>query len=106
MHPEDSWRLQTAVLEVKDDNETYLVAPQFWPELMSRGEIIPKILFTAISKQGVVFLWPIRLPGEDDRLDSWNQSALEAARVAMGQWVRLSANRHLAAYDTNSLFEY
>ena len=38
VHPEDSWRLQTAVLEVKDDNETYLVAPQFWPELMSRAD--------------------------------------------------------------------
>lgn len=40
------------------------------------GEIVPKMLFTAVDRQGVPFLWPVRSPTEDGRLDAWNQSAL------------------------------
>src|SRR5262245_26247763 len=34
-HPDPSHRLQTAVVELKEDRETYLVAPGLWPELAS-----------------------------------------------------------------------
>jgi len=97
VHPDESWRLETAVLEVKEDRETYLVDPVIWPELP--GEIVPKVLFTTINRQGVVFLWPVRLPGEDGRHDAWNQSALEAATLATTQWVRVVANMSLGAYE-------
>jgi hypothetical protein len=66
---------------------------------MARGEIVPKMLFTTINRQGIVFLWPIRLPGEDGRLDNWNRSALEAASVAMTSWIRVMSNMGLRAYD-------
>ena len=97
VHPDESWRLETAVLEVKEERETYLVDPAIWSELP--GEIVPKVLFTAINRQGVVFLWPVRLPGEDGRHDAWNRSALEAAHLATKQWVRVSANMSLGAYE-------
>lgn len=97
VHPDESWRLETAVLIVKEDRETYLVDPALWAELP--GEIVPTVLFTAISRQGVVFLWPIRLPGEDGRHDAWNRSALEAAQLSTKQWIRLGANMHLGAYE-------
>jgi hypothetical protein len=56
-------------------------------------------LFTAINRQGVLFLWPVRLPGEDGRLDAWNTSALQAARMAEERWVRMTANMSLGAYE-------
>src|SRR5262249_21091855 len=59
----------------------------------------PRTIFTAINRQGVVFLWPVRLPGPDGKLDDWSRSALEAARLAMGGWVRVQANMGLGAYD-------
>src|SRR3954471_116950 len=34
-HPDPSRRLQTAVLELKEDRETYLVSPDLWSELAS-----------------------------------------------------------------------
>ena len=97
VHPDESWRLETGVLVVKEDRETYLVDPALWAELP--GEIVPTVLFTAISRQGVVFLWPIRLPGEDGRHDAWNRSALEAVQLSTKQWIRLGANMHLGAYE-------
>ena len=97
-HPDSEMCLETAVLELKDERETYLVSPEMRHELP--GEVIPKALMTAINRQGVLFLWPIRLPGEDGRHDEWNRSALEAARMAADQWMRVSANMSLGAYDT------
>ena len=98
-HPEESYRLQTAVLELKEDREIYLVDPILWPELATESTFSPRALFTSITRQGVVFLWPVRLPGPDGRLDEWNRSALEAATRAQGQWVRVAANMHLGAYE-------
>jgi hypothetical protein len=91
------WRLETAVIELKEENETYLVAPELWSELP--GEIVPKVLFMAITRQNVPLLWPIKMPGEDGRMDNWNRSALDAAELATRKWIRLTANRSLGAYD-------
>jgi hypothetical protein len=95
----EDWVLQTAVLELKDERETYLVAPALWPELS--GEIIPKVIVTTINRQGVLALWPIRLPGEDGRHDEWNRSALEAAEMAKTQWVRIVSKMSLGAYEVH-----
>ncbi len=97
VHPNEAYRLDTAVLELKDTRETYLVDRSLWSELP--GEVIAKTIYTAIDRQGNAFLWPIRLPGEDGRLDEWNRSAHEAAEMALTRWVRVAANMGLGAYD-------
>lgn len=96
-HPSPEYNLQTAVLEDKENGETYLVERPLWKDLV--GEIVPKLLITTISRQRVVSLWPIRLPGEDGRLDPWNESALLIAERAKKCWVRLVSNRALGAYE-------
>ena len=97
VQPDESYRLETAVLELKEDRETYLVDPTLWSELP--GEIIPMCLFTAVNRQGVVFLWPVRLPGAEGRQLEGHRSALEAAQLGMGGWVRVVANMSLGAYE-------
>ena len=67
VHQDPAFRLETAILELKEERESYLVSPNLWPELS--GELTPKVLFTAINRQKVLFLWPIRLPGEEGRHD-------------------------------------
>jgi hypothetical protein len=47
----------------------------------------------------VVFLWPVRLPGPDGKLDDWGRTALDAVRLAQTRWVRVTANMALGAYD-------
>jgi hypothetical protein len=99
VHPEESYRIQTAVLELKEDRETYLVAPALWNDLAAESTFGPRALFTAQNRQGVVFVWPVRLPGPDGKIDDWNRSAMEAATMAAGKWVRVAANMALGAYD-------
>jgi hypothetical protein len=99
VHPGEDYALQTAVIELKEDRETYLVAPQLWQSLAGESTFSPRALFTALNRQGVLFLWPIRLPGPDGKVDSWSQSALEAAQKARNGWIRVAANLALGAYE-------
>jgi hypothetical protein len=98
-HPDPAYRLQTAVLELKEDREVYLVSPSLWPELASEPTFSPRLLIAAANRQGVLFLWPIRLPGADGKIDDWSRSALDAAREAESRWTRVTANMSLQAYD-------
>ena len=100
VHPDAAYRLDTAVVELKSERETYVVAPSLWPEVS--GELIYKRLLATMTRQNVLILWPIRLPGEDGRIDQWNQSAMIAAERATECWVRVASDRHLGAYE---LFE-
>jgi hypothetical protein len=97
VHPDPTYRENFGMIELKDDREDYLVLPHLLPQLP--GEIVFKTIFTAINRQGVVFLWPVRLPSPDDKPNAWWQSAREAAELAMTKWVRMRANMSLGAYD-------
>jgi hypothetical protein len=98
-HPDPEYRLPTGVLELKEDREIYLVDPEVWPHLAAEATFSPRMLITTVTRQGVVFLWPVRLPGPDGRIDDWNRSALEAVETATKSWVRVQANMSLGAYD-------
>lgn len=99
VHPHNDYRIQTAVIELKEDRETYLVDRSLWPDLVTESTFGPRAMFTTINKQGVLFLWPIRLPGPDGKLDEWNASALQAASMAQAGWIRVQANMSLGAYE-------
>jgi hypothetical protein len=98
-HPNAAYRLQTFVLELKEEREVYLVAPGLWPDLASETTFSPRLLVTSISRQGVLFLWPIRLPGPDGKIDDWSRSALNASVEAKSRWVRVTSNMSLGAYE-------
>ena len=97
IRPGDDYQISTAVIEMKEDRETFLIAPELWNELP--GEIVPKIFLTGLTRQGVLFLWPIRLPNADGRHDNWNRSALEAAELAKKKWVKVVSNMSLGGYE-------
>lgn len=100
-HPNPAYWLDTAVIELKEDNETYLVSPLLWPELEEEPTFAKKVLITTINRQNVLFLWPVKLPDSNGKLDEWNRSALEAANLAKAHWVRVKSNRSLGAYDVD-----
>ena len=96
-HPDPQRRIEVAALVLKEDRETYVVVPSLCDEL--QGEWVAKILVPCQTRQGGFYLWPIRLPGADGRIDTWNESALQIADKYAGQWIRVTANRELGAYD-------
>jgi hypothetical protein len=98
VHPENAYRLSpAAIIELKEDRETYLVIPEIAMELP--GEFDVATLFTTINRQGVLHLWPVKLPGPDGKHNEWHRSAAEAAERATSRWVRVTANMSLGAYE-------
>jgi hypothetical protein len=89
--------LETVALELKEEREVYLVDRTLWAELP--GDLSPRLLVTTSTRQGVVLIWPLRLPGADGRQDPWSRSALEAAQIAMQRWIKVVANMALGAYE-------
>jgi hypothetical protein len=97
VHPSPAYRENFAMIELKDEREDYLVLPHVVP--MLPGEIVYKTIYTAINRQGIVFLWPVRLPGIDDKPNAWWVSARDAAERATTKWLRIKANMGLGAYE-------
>ena len=95
VHPE--MHFDTMLLELKEDRESYLVLPHLLADVS--GIAVPVSLKLAINRAGVLFLWPLRLPGEDGRSNVWHESAREAADLAVHRWVSMRANMSLGAYD-------
>jgi hypothetical protein len=63
------------------------------------GEVAAMELVPTINRQGVLFLWPVRLPRPDGKVSDWNESAREAAERAISTWVRVASNMELKAYE-------
>ena len=97
VHPSPEYRENFPVIELKDEREEFIVASRLLPELI--GEFMSKTLFTAINRQGVLFLWPVRLPDPQGRQMEWWRSMREAAELATTQWIRTKSNMSLGAYE-------
>ena len=98
VRPGADWHLETGIFEDKIQREMYLVGRDMWGELA--GEITPVCLFTTITKQGDISLWPVKLPGTDGKTNSWNESALAASQLATKKWARVASNMNAGYYDT------
>jgi hypothetical protein len=97
VHPDEAYRMSALILDLKDERTTYIVNPALSSLVVD--EVASMELFTAINRQGVVFLWPVRLPAPDGRRDEWNRSALVAADLAMRRWARVVSKFSMGAYE-------
>jgi hypothetical protein len=97
VHPSPEFRGPYAVIELKDDQERYLITPEIAAALPE--EIQMEEIYTAINRQGVVFLWPVRLPLKDNRRRNEFHRTLEIGAVkCMSDWHRVVANMSLGGY--------
>jgi hypothetical protein len=97
VHPDPGRRLDTALIELKEERETYLLAPALRAELGDEAK--PARLYTAISRAGALFLWPVAVPGPDGRRNPWHDSAHRGAEQAMRRWTRLRASHAAGEYE-------
>jgi hypothetical protein len=97
VHPSADYRLLTAVIELRADNEVYLVSPNLREVLAT--EITLVTLFTAMDRPGNLFLWYVKMPKEDGRPNQWTLSALDVAEEAMKAWIRVLPNQTLGVYE-------
>ena len=98
VHPAEDHRLETAIAEDKTSRESYLVDKPMWSELP--GELFPVCLWFTVNRNGDLFLWPTKLPGFDGKSNAWNETSVDATKLAIEKWIRLAANMTAGMYDT------
>jgi hypothetical protein len=97
VHSSPEFRENFPIIDLKNDQEEYIVTASLVPELA--GEYVIKTLHPAINRQGTLFFWPVRLPSPDGKDNPWWKAARQHAVRAMEEWVRIKANMNLGAYE-------
>jgi len=97
VHPAPEYRERVAILELREERETYIVAPDLAAELATEIRLVE--MRVCISRPGTVFLWAVPLPTEDGRSNAWHETAREAAELAETKWVRMFSNMGAGCYD-------
>ena len=70
VHPGPEYRLSPlGVINLKDDNEIYVVAPAVATALSN--EMTNVTLYTVVDRFGIASLWPVPLPPSDGKDNSW-----------------------------------
>jgi uncharacterized protein YbdZ (MbtH family) len=99
VHSDPDYRLcGIAMIELREDRETYLLLPSYAQGLDSHLFHCCN-LYLAINRQKVLSLWPVKLPEPGGRISGWHSSAVEGAEKAMTQWIRVVPNMSLGAYE-------
>ena len=98
IHPE--YKLDALLLKYGDNGEDfYFVKSPLADQLIDVVQAFR--LVVGVDRQGVVFVWPLRLP-DAERAMHWHLSALEAASHAEVQWTRMQAHMGLGAYEIHA----
>jgi len=87
VHPGESFQLKTLVLEY--ERELYLIAPGIQGHLRSEKCARIRQIVTCINRQGTVFLWALKDPRPNGRINAWSHSAYQASLAAKDDWVRV-----------------
>jgi hypothetical protein len=80
----------------------YWVDPQLIDQF-DEGQVKSAVLTLTISRKGILFIWPLIVPGDARSLGrSWHETAWKAAEQAKQTWVRVVGDRSLAGYRVHS----
>lgn len=100
VHPDDEYRLDTFLLDVESDKKIYLVNRSLWQGLQAEPLFKPRKLVTCVTNSEAPFLWALKMPSGNAGSNSWTESALEIARIAENEWVRLDSNSSAGMYQS------
>jgi hypothetical protein len=102
-HPDPEYAFDAWVIELKDEQETYLVLPHLWPALTGEATFKPKTFYLAVTMQGKPFLWGVRRPADDTKEpDRWMRAPLAAVNLAKEKWTRITWNEVTRQHDVKT----
>lgn len=97
VHPDSEYRMPCGLIDMKDTGEVYFVHPKI--HQVAAGDLTRVELLTCVTRQKAIFLWPIKLPSAGGRTYGWLDSARDVAAAGTKNWVRMSSNMQLQAYE-------
>jgi hypothetical protein len=90
-------RATVAILELKQQRETYLVKPEV--ALSLDGEVTNRLLVPYQDRDGALFLWAVKLTDARGNLDSWTTSALRIVHEYCDKWIKVKAVLSAGCYE-------
>jgi hypothetical protein len=99
VHPDPNYTVDAVLLERDNgiDKESFIVTPEL--QNLVQSELRQSRLFTAITKRGTVFLWPVKLPRDGhDNTQRIADANLGIAEEAKSLWVKREWDRELGAH--------
>lgn len=100
-HPDPAYSILAPLLELKEERETYLVAPTVAVTLP--GDVSMKQLVLCQTRQGALFLWPVPVPPPPGtkgvQRNEWHDSARQVLSTAHRSWVRMTADMASGRYN-------
>lgn len=95
----NEWSVVVNVIEIKEDNEYYIVLSSLVPYLQDEVKKI-RLVF-AYYLDGTPFLIPVTMPDESTgkKWNSWFSSLDTILKLATGNWVRAVANKSANGYQ-------
>jgi hypothetical protein len=95
--------LDTWMIELKEDRETYLVQPDLHPELYGEKTFYRIAVNLAVTMQGKVFLYPHRLPSDGlKKVPAWMASHIKAVTLGKQAWTRIAWNDETKQHDVGT----
>ena len=90
-------------LDVEQDEgspESFLLTGSVAPQLREMPGVTKRSLRVCVCRpNNTPFVWAIKLPkGSGTKHDEWGRSALDAARRAETEWIRMNSDMKLGAY--------
>ena len=80
---EDFWGIE---FQQEKSKELYILTPACCE--LAPSQTRAWRIFTCISRDRIIFLWPVKLPADGDtKFRRWSESALEIAEEAKQLWV-------------------
>ena len=92
------WNFAAPVLKLRGERRDAVYVLHAVIADMLPDDHIPMMFIPAITRQGALTLWGIRLPTPDGREDDWSRTAMMAAIRAQTQWIRLVPDMGIGAY--------
>ena len=95
---DESYELaNTLVLDY--EGETFLIAPSIREDLLSEACVGQRRIVTGVTKEGKLFLWPLKPPRPNGRTNAWSQAAFQAAHAARTGWIRMVSDMRKGEYE-------
>jgi hypothetical protein len=83
---------------MEEERISYWVLPKLLTDIDTTSVHL-YTLYLAVNRAKTPFLWKVRIPGPDDRTNSWHTTAREAAEFAMKTWVKVVPNMGNKCYE-------
>ena len=96
--PDEGYSVNVNILQMKTDNEWYLVDEDILPGIQLESQLKVMQLYVCVTQNSTPFVCLIPLPDSDGRLNSWHESGHKSMEEAKSFWVRRQADKSNGGY--------